>query len=296
VRDFRWPPPPGSGPNTYGPGPSAPHSGRPLLPQPETAILGTPHGVALEYLVTGSGDPVTVFAHGVAGGIAETRPLGSAVNGRRVFFQFRGHGRSDAPAGGWTYADLARDLRAVADLTGASRALGMSLGAGAIIRLLADDPRRFDRVVLFLPAVLDQPRGKTAGERLGALLAAIDTGDAAEVATVLLQEIPSGMRKTPTAWAYLRQRIEQLTNDGLAAGLASLFDEVPVTDRTVLADVSVPVLVIGGQGDELHPATVAEEIAAALPNATLHIYDRPGVMWTQRADLRERIARFLNTR
>ena len=32
-------------------------------------------------------------------GIATTRPFGSAVAGRRVFFQFRGHGRSDAPPG-----------------------------------------------------------------------------------------------------------------------------------------------------------------------------------------------------
>ena len=123
-------------------------------------MLATPHGVDLEYLVTGAGEPVTVFAHGLGNGIAETRPLGSAVNGRRVFFQFRGHGRSSAPEGRWTYADLARDLRAVADLTGATRALGVSLGAGALGRALADDPRRFERVVFYLPSALDKPAGK----------------------------------------------------------------------------------------------------------------------------------------
>jgi 3-oxoadipate enol-lactonase len=30
-------------------------------------------------------------------------------------FHFRGHGRSDAPSGPCSFADLARDLRAVAD-------------------------------------------------------------------------------------------------------------------------------------------------------------------------------------
>ena len=51
----------------------------------------------LEQLRAGAGSPVTVFAHGLAAGIADTRPLGSAVAGTRVFFQFRGHGGSDAP-------------------------------------------------------------------------------------------------------------------------------------------------------------------------------------------------------
>jgi 3-oxoadipate enol-lactonase len=294
VRDFRWPPPPGSGPNTYGPGPSGPYSGRPSLPQPETSLAQTPHGVELEYLVTGLGDPVTVFAHGLGNGIAETRPLGSAVAGRRVFFQFRGHGRSAAPPGRWTYADLARDLRAIADLSGATRALGVSLGAGALCRLLADHPDRFERVVLFLPAVLDKPRPVAARERLDALLVAIEAADAAEVANVLAQDIPPSMRNNPAAWSFLRQRMETLMGDGLAPGLASLPEQVAVADRSALSSVRVPVLVIGTIGDDLHPAAVAEQIAALLPHATLHIYEKPGVLWTQRADLRDRIATFLN--
>ena len=294
MRDFRWPPPPGSGPNTYGPGPSGPYSGRPSLPQPETSLAQTPHGVELEYLVTGLGDPVTVFAHGLGNGIAETRPLGSAVTGRRVFFQFRGHGRSAAPAGHWTYADLARDLRAIADLSGATRALGVSLGAGALCRLLADHPDRFERVVLFLPAVLDKPRPVAARERLDALLVAIEAADAAEVANVLAQDIPPSMRNNPAAWSFLRQRMETLMGDGLAPGLASLPEQVAVADREALTSVRVPVLVIGTVGDDLHPAAVAEQLGSLLPHATLHIYDKPGVLWTQRADLRDRIATFLN--
>ncbi len=256
--------------------------------------MQTPHGVELEYLVTGLGDPVTVFAHGLGNGIAETRPLGSAVTGRRVFFQFRGHGRSAAPGGIWTYLDLARDLRAIADLSGATRALGVSLGAGALCRLLADHPSRFERVVLFLPAVLDQPRPVAARERLTALMEAIEDANAAEVANVLSQEIPPSLRNNPATWSFLRQRMEMLMGDGLAPGLASLPEQAAVTDRASLGSVRSPVLVLGCQGDELHPAAVAEDIAAVLPNVTLHIYDKPGVLWTQRADVRERIATFLN--
>ncbi len=134
-------------------------------------------GTTLEYLTAGTGQPVTVFAHGFAGGIADTRPYGSSVTGTKVFFQFRGHGRSGAPAGPWSYADLAGDLRGVADRFGARRALGVSLGAGALTRLLARTPDRFDRVVFVLPAVLDEPRSAHAADRTRALLDAVNDGD-----------------------------------------------------------------------------------------------------------------------
>ncbi|HEX7746305.1 MAG TPA: alpha/beta hydrolase, partial [Micromonosporaceae bacterium] len=174
VRDHRGPSPDG-GPGT-GPGARS-RLPRPPLPEPETDLVATPHGVRLEQLVTGGGEPTTVFAHGFAAGIPVTRPLGSAVTGRRVFFQFRGHGRSDTPPGPWTYDDLARDLRAVADLNGATRALGVSLGAGALAALLAQSPQRFERLVFFLPAVVDRPRPPVAEERLTGLLRAVQAAD-----------------------------------------------------------------------------------------------------------------------
>jgi pimeloyl-ACP methyl ester carboxylesterase len=293
--DFRWPPPPDGRPDRYrAPVTRGPQTGRPTLPSPPSELVATPHGVELEASTSGSGDPVTVFAHGLGSGIAETRPLGSGVAGRKVFFQFRGHGRSASPPGRWSYADLARDLRAVADLFGATRALGVSLGAGALCRLLADNPGRFDRVVFFLPAVLDTPRPAAARERLTALLEAVESGDAGAVSEVISQEVPPPLRHTPAAWAYFRQRLDQLMRDGLAAGLAELPDEVAVADRAALAAVGAPALVIGCAGDELHPVQVAEQLAAELPAATLHVYDRPAVLWTNRADLRERVAAFLN--
>ena len=273
---------------------SDPH-GRRTLRQPVTTLLDTPHGVKLECLVTGSGDPVTVFAHGLGNGIAETRPLGSAVAGRRVFFQFRGHGRSDAPPGPWTYADLARDLRSIADLTDATRAVGVSLGAGALCRLLANDPTRFTRMVIFLPAVLDVPRAAPARRRLAALWSAIESRDPASVAGVIADQVPSDLRDSASATSFIRQRVDQLLRDGLGAGLAGLPDQVPVEDRKLLTKVAADALVIGCRGDDLHPSAVAEDIAHVLPHATLHVYDEPAVLWTRRADLRDRVAGFLNT-
>ncbi|GGM31454.1 alpha/beta hydrolase [Micromonospora sonchi] len=294
MRSFRWPPPPDGGPRTWGPGPGGPRNGRPALPEPETELVATPHGVRLERLVTGTGEPVTVFAHGLGNGIATTRPFGSGVTGRKVFFQFRGHGRSEAPEGRWSYLDLARDLRAVADLSGATRAFGASLGAGALCRLLVESPERFERLVFFLPAALDQPRAPVARAGLDELLSAVESGDASAVAEVVAAELPPAVRNTPAGWAYLRQRLDHLLRDGLAPGLADLPGQVPLSDAGGLAAVTVPALVIAVEGDEVHPVEVAEQLANVLPRATLHRYARPGMLWTERADLRGRISEFLN--
>ena len=59
--------------------------------------------------MTGPGEPVTVFAHGLAGSIDETRPFGSGVRGSRVFLHFRGHGATSAPG---DHLDLSQSWRA----------------------------------------------------------------------------------------------------------------------------------------------------------------------------------------
>jgi 3-oxoadipate enol-lactonase len=265
-----------------------------LLSLTATEVGLMPHGISLEYLVAGAGEPVTVFAHGLAGGIADTRPLGSGVTGRKIFFQFRGHGRSDAPSRPINYADLAADLRAVADEFGATQAVGVSLGAAALCRLLAQTPDRFNRVVFFLPAVLDEPRPPAASARLRALLEAVEAEDAPAAATLLSGDIPASVRDRPAAWRYVRERLDALLRDGLAPALSQLLTQVAVTDREVLESVSAKALVIGCRGDVAHPPAVAERLAQSLPHAQLYLYDQPAILWTHRTDLRTRLSEFLN--
>jgi pimeloyl-ACP methyl ester carboxylesterase len=148
--------------------------------------------------------------------------------------------------------------------------------------------------VFFLPAVLDQRRVETARGRLATLLPAVEAGNLSAVADAVAVEVPPSARNTPSGWAYVRQRVDQLMRDGLAPALAGLADQVPVSELGALAGVTARSLVIACGGDDLHPVEVAERLAATLPGAALHVYDRPGVVWTARADLRERVAAFLN--
>jgi 3-oxoadipate enol-lactonase len=160
-------------------------------------ITGT-DGVPLHAESYGGGEPVTVFAAGLGGTIPETRTLASGVAGTRVFFDFRGHGRSGAPDDGdWSYAALSRDLLTGADAAGATRAVGVSMGAAAILGVLAASPERFSRCVFFLPAILDRPRSDVATTRLGRLAARIEEGDAGAVAELLSAEVPAPLRGSP---------------------------------------------------------------------------------------------------
>ncbi|MFI6075111.1 alpha/beta fold hydrolase [Actinoplanes sp. NPDC051343] len=257
--------------------------------QPPTNVVD-----GLEQLVTGSGEPVTVFAHGFAGDIAGTRPLGSGVTGRRVFFHFRGHGRSEAPPGPWTFGDLAADLRAVADRAGASRAVGVSMGSGALGRLLSETPDRFERIVCYLPALLDGVRPQAAVSRTARMLAASEAGDAAAIAAAIETELPADVRGTPPGDAYVRQRTAQVRAHPLAPQIGTLWREPAVPDVAALTGFTGRALVLGCLGDEVHPVAWAERWAGLLPRAELFVYDDPAVLWHNRRDLRERISTFLN--
>lgn len=67
-----------------------------------------------------------------------------------------------------------------------------------------------------------------------------------------------------------------------------------MADHGALGAVSASVLVIGQEGDALHPAQVAREIAAALPNARLALFDAPGAVFRERARLRDLVVTFLD--
>ncbi|HEX8004685.1 MAG TPA: alpha/beta hydrolase [Mycobacteriales bacterium] len=251
-------------------------------------------GVPLHAEAYGSGDPVTVFAAGLGGTIPETRTLASGVGGTRVFYDVRGHGGSGVPADGdWSYAALAGDLRAVAGAYGATRAVGVSMGAAAMLGVLAAAPDRFTHCVFFLPAILDTARSDVATTRLGRLAARIDSGDVAAVEELLAAELPAPLRSSPEVVAYVRARAATLSGPGVAGLVRCLVSSAPVASRAALAPVTARCLVVGQEGDEVHPARLARELAEALPGARLHVFGTPGGLWAHRRELRSLVGEFL---
>lgn len=257
----------------------------PLIPGPDGS---------LEVLVTGSGEPSTVFAHGLAGSIDETRPFGSGVKGTRVFFHFRGHGASSGSEGPWTYDATAADVQAVMQTYAARRGLGVSLGSGALLRAALNEPAAFDRLVLVLPATIDRPRHDAAVSLMQARAELVEHRDLPGLAASLVAEQPVGVRDRPDVRLWAERQARRLSSTTVARALRELPPQHPLTSRDQLADVRCPVLVIGQEGDAAHPASIARELASLLPHSDLEVYDDGGVLWSHRAEVRRRISTFLN--
>jgi len=244
----------------------------------------------VQFSVLGTGDPVTVFAHGLGGTSAETRPLAARVPGTRILLNFRGHGDSDALPGGWDYDLLAADLLAVADHVGATACVGLSVGSGALMRVLRDDPLRFDRLAFVLPAALDATRSDGASLRLASLGQAIDAGDAAQVAALLLAEVPAPLRGSRAVPLLLQRRATDLVRRPAPVPLHA---DRPLRDRSVLSAVPAGALVVGQADDPLHPLALARELAELLPSASLLALPAGGVFWTATRAVQTALAQHL---
>lgn len=248
----------------------------------------------LHYVVTGGGEPVTVFVPGLAQSIADTRPFGSGVAGSRVFVDLRGHGGSSAPASddGWTYDGLAADVEQVADAVGATRALGVSLGAGALVRLLTRMPDRFERVVLALPGPLTAPRDTGLLEVSDALADAVEANDPIALGRLLPLLQPPSARTRMDASLWARRHAAEIGGTAVAGALRHLPRQRAVETLDALARVTAPVLVLAQRDDPVHPVEAAEALAGVLPHAELVVSDVPWV-WGARSALRDTVSAFL---
>lgn len=235
----------------------------------------------------GSGDPVTLVAHGLGATPGEARIPASGLPGTRVVITLPGHGEApDAPPGYWRYPTVAADLLRVAEATGATRAVGVSLGAGALIRLAAEHVDAFDRLALLLPAALDR-RSVTATDTCRRLADAAHAGRLDRLSDLVASDIPAGV----DVGDYVRQRAGTLLRLGDA--LRELPTQAPLDDPAALAAVPAPVLVLGGTGDPLHPESAAKATAAAFPHGRLELLDSAAPLLTHRARVRELLVGFL---
>jgi pimeloyl-ACP methyl ester carboxylesterase len=257
-----------------------------------TSVAQPSRVAGVDVTVVGSGLPVTVFAHGLGGSSVETRPLAVRTPGTRVLLTFRGHGSSDRIPGGWTYDDLADDVSEVADAFGATRAAGLSLGAGALLRLLSRDANRFERLAFVLPAALDESRDDLATARLLRLADAVVAGDEDCVVRLLLEEVPEQVRGRGGVRVLVDRRARQLLGNAPPYPRGT---DAPLRDLTPLAAVAAPSLVISQRGDALHPAGVAERLADALPTSSLLLLEPGGVFWTETRRAQDALAHHLSS-
>src|SRR5207302_2404407 len=144
-------------------------------------------GVRLSAHVLGQGEPVTVMGHGLTSTYRDFEIFAPFVPGTKVLFDFRGHGDSECPPpGSYTTEHFAQDVEAVAKEYDATCAAGVSLGTGAILRLLTTQPDRFERIVLLLPGRV--PVHPQVKERLFHLADLLERHSVEETADIIVAE------------------------------------------------------------------------------------------------------------
>lgn len=251
-------------------------------------------GVRLHADVDGQGRPVTVFAHGLTNSCMELAAFTPFAPGTKVRFCFRGHGHAGVPqVGHYGFADYAMDVDAVAAAYGATNAVGTSLGAGAITRLLGEQPDRFERVVFLLPAALDRPlAGHPMSLRIAELLETLPKPEAIEQ---ILHESGrvSNYDRAPSLREFDMLLWQDMDPVGVARAIRGLVGEVAIADRMLLRRVQAPVLLIAREGDPMHPMAVARAMAELLPNAELIELASEEELFGAIPTLVGRVARFL---
>jgi pimeloyl-ACP methyl ester carboxylesterase len=282
-------------------------------------------GVALHTEVSGlAGAPVTlVFCHGYAlsQDVWHYQRQDFAAEARMVFWDQRSHGRSGrSPQDHISIDQLGADLAAVlaATVPPGSKAIliGHSMGGMTIMALAALQPELFGTTVAgvvlistaaagvdavsWLPAPL-RPAARlaappllrgSAGGRRAELVERFrhSAGDLAFLSTRLIAFGDPDV--SPAAVDFLERTIRATRIDVIADFFLALRDH---DKRAVLPVLGrVPVSVICGGADRLIPLRLGEELAAAIPGATLvvvpgagHaiILERPDIVTEEISDL-----------
>jgi 3-oxoadipate enol-lactonase len=251
-------------------------------------------GVRLAVDVVGDGDPITVVGHGLTGSRRDFALLAPFMPGTTILFDFRGHGDSDRPPpGSYTMDHFAADVDNVAAAFGATALVGVSLGGGATLRLLRTKPDRFERMVFLLPARLD--RSDAAHAKLLRLADLLETGPVEEVAGLIVAEEDAAGAFDGSSGARDRRlaAIQAMNRDGIPNAIRGCIDDPPLRDLEPLRKVEAPSLVIAQEGDPVHHAAVARELADALPHAELLMYGSARDMLDDVVTLTQKVASFL---
>lgn len=241
---------------------------------------------------------------------------------RLVFWDHRGHGRSDGCArDGYALSRLAGDLGAVLDATVPAETpvvlVGHSMGGMTILRYADENPELIGRKILATGLLCTSSGGlgeitlgapallaRTAHRLLPRALGALGAGSGAvervrhlgrDAATLIEDLIAFGPDAGPAAVAFAEQMMTETRMDAFAGFLNSMITTGLVSDCTSLSGAAN--LVIGAEHDLLTPVEHSLKIAACVPDARLEVVpsaghmammERPSIVSDHLGDLIER--------
>lgn len=263
----------------------------PNLPGPESGYIAT----------FGTGEPHTLFGHGFAGAIRDTRPFGTGITGTRHFLHLPGHGGRPSPGPGWNYPQIAEVLAQALTATSASQALGVSMSAGGLLNLLSTAhpvTRSLNKVALVLPASFTGFSAEVAATNrayLEQMRGLVADRDVAGIVDLMLSREPAEVAQMLPVRAWTKAKAENLVNTEMSDGLGLALEIAVDGDSEALENLrSFPgeVLVLTHEDDAAHPVEVAEAIAAAIPSSRLEVLPAGSILWRGRHEVRRILGEF----
>jgi 3-oxoadipate enol-lactonase/4-carboxymuconolactone decarboxylase len=226
--------------------------------------------VEVHHEVSGPADgPVVVLAGSLGSDLRmwdpQVEPL-AAAGFRVVRYDQRGHGRSPAPAGPYTLAELGADLLALLDRLAMARVslVGLSLGGMTGMWLAERHPERLDRLVLCCTSAELGPASMWTERAATVRASGMDP----------LADAGVGRWVTPRADPALTARLREMFTSQDPEGYASCCTAIQTMSIVDSLDtITAPTLVIAGAEDQATPPAHARRIAAAIPGARLEIVE-----------------------
>jgi len=229
------------------------------------------NGIRLYYERHGSGSPLVLicgFTMTVEGWPRDRQPY--AAHYEVVSFDNRGAGRSDAPSGDYTTAQMADDVVALLDVLGIDRThvFGASMGGHIALELALRHPQRISGLVLAMTA----DHVSTKQQHL--LRVWQDLREHRLPEELLIREQLHWLQRPSffenpravEAWVQGALSAPLQTREGYAGQTAACIHH---DTREQVHRITAPTLVIAAEQDQIIPCSSSREMAARIPGAEL---------------------------
>lgn len=228
------------------------------------------NGIELYYEIHGrKGAPWLVFSHSLACSLRmwDSQVAAFASRCRVLAFDTRGHGQSSAPAGAYTLAQMAQDLKGLLDQLEVQRAhfVGLSMGGMIGQTFALAYPGIF--ATLTLADTTSRYPAEAAGSWSERIRIAETRGMEPLVEPTLARWFTAPFRKArPEVVARIAAQIAATPVSGYV-GCCHAIPKIDLTAR--LKEIRCPILAIVGEQDAGTPVAMAREIQDNAPGAQL---------------------------
>ena len=228
------------------------------------------NGISIHYTIEGNGPWVTL-SHSLTCDLTMWDQLAAVLAPSFTVLRYdtRGHGKSSAPEGSYSFGELTADVVGLLDALDieSTHFLGLSMGGMIGQHLALAAPQRVDKLVIASSTSRIPPEAAPLWDERIALVRA--QGCAATVDGTLGRWFTPGFR---VARPEVMARIGKLIAATPAAGYIGCAGAIRGLDITAqIGAIAAPTLVVVGADDPGTPPAMSEVIAAAIPGARLEI-------------------------